>query len=268
MRTPLTADERLDRVRENILAFRGPRLPANNPAIRRGVISICGYGPSLNETWGSTFGALMTTSGAHDFMLGKGVVPDWHVETDPRVHKGWMITPHPDVKYLLNSQCHPSLFEKLAGYQVTMWHGFTDDDIERQIALVEGLEPGTRLLGGGTNVGMRAIPVAREMGYQHFELHGMDCCYRGNQHWAGGHFGQRHPTVLIEVEGRRFETSEMMLQSTDDFFNIMRMMPNCRFRVHGEGLLEERLKLFNRDPVKATSDNWWRPVNFERLEAA
>lgn len=267
----LTTDERLNRVRENILAFRVPQLPPHNPAIKRRVISICGYGPSLGDTWGATIDPVMTTSGAHDFLLAKGVVPKYHCEMDPREYKGWLIDqPHPDCTYLINSICHPKTFERLLsrGANVVMWHSYRDDDAEREIALVESLLPGTRLMAGGTSIGSRAVVVAREIGHTHFELHGMDCCYRGAQQWAGSHYAQRHKTVRVEVQGEQFETSDLLMQSTDDFFNVMRMMPGCRFRVHGGGLLEARMKLLNRDPVRACSPGWWRPVNFTLRAAA
>jgi hypothetical protein len=233
--------------------FDVPRLGANDPAIKLGAISICGYGPSLAETWRDTLGAIMTTSGAHDFMVARGVMPKYQVRM--------LTNPQQGVTYLLNSQCHPTFFERLAGYKVIMWHSFTSDDADRQIALVDAIEPGTRLLAGGTNVGTRAAVVARELGHTHFELHGMDCCYRDTQ-WAGPHLGRPHDTVRVEVEGVEFETSDLMMQGTDDWFTVMRMMPGCLFRAHGDGLLEARIKLLNRDSKKALSKEWWRPVNF------
>lgn len=263
IRTPLTPSERVARVRQNILAFNCPRLPEHNPAIKLRVVTVCGYGPSLAETWGNVIGPVMTTSGAHDYMLSKGVVPKYHVELDPRVHKSWMLEhPHKDVRYYINSQCHPSLFEKLRDYDVVMWHSFTGDDDPAELATLDEIEPGIRLLAGGSNVGMRAVVVARDLGHSGFELHGMDCCYCGEQQWAGSHFGKAHKTVTISVEGREFETSDSMMQSTDDFFSLLPMLPDCRFRVHGDGLLEARLKLFNQNSQKALSKEWWSPVNF------
>jgi hypothetical protein len=211
----------------------------------------------------------MTTSGAHDFVIARGIVPTYHVETDPRERKSKFVErSHPAITYLINSQCHPRMFELLRDRQVVMWHGFTDDDVDRQCKLIEELEPGTHMLAGGTNVGMRAIPIARELGYTDFDLHGMDCCYHGAKQWAGEHYTPAHRTVVVEVEGRTFETSDLMMQSTDDFFNTMRMLPGCRFRVHGDGLLDARLKLFNRDPQKALSTEWFRPLNFTIRAAA
>lgn len=266
-RTPLTADERLERVRQNSILFRGPRLKPSGADLGR--ISICGFGPSLADTWFDLTSCVMTTSGAHDFVVQRGIVPTYHVETDPRGRKAkFLERSHPVTRYIINSQCHPRMFELLRGRDVVMWHGFTDDDDERQIALLESLEPGARLMAGGTNVGMRAIVVAREIGYTSFELHGMDCCYFGAKQWAGEHYTPPHRTVLVEVEGKIFETSDLMMQSTDDFFNCLRMMPGCRFRVHGEGLLDARLKLFNHDPAKALSIDWFKPVNFTIKAAA
>lgn len=249
-------------MRENAQRFHVPRLA---PGLAPGHVSVCGYGPSLAETWGEITGDVLTTSGAHDFLLERGVVPKYHVETDPREHKvDFVRNSHPDVTYFINSQCHPTMFEILldAGRRVVMWHGFTDDDAENQLALVEALEPGARVMAGGTNVGMRAIIVAREIGYTHFELHGLDCCYRKRAQWAGKHSGQRHAVVRISVEGREFLTSELMLQSTDDFFNAMRMLGPCSYRIHGDGLLEARMRMFLRDPQKALTWGWWSPVDF------
>lgn len=226
------------------------------------LISICGYGPSLKDTWQDVSNVVMSTSGAHDFLISKGIVPQFHVECDPRKHKlEFLRHPHKSVTYLINSQCHPEMFEALKGYNVVMWHGFTDDDARAQLELIESIEPGTRLLGGGTNVGMRGIIVAREMGFQRFELHGFDCCYTDTQ-WAGEHYTEPHQTVKIKVEEREFETSPMMLQSTDDFFNQMNLLSGCSFKIYGDGLLEARMQMFLRNQFKATRPGWWTPVNF------
>ena len=266
MKTPLNKVERLERMRENIARFPHlKRLPGVPHRDRKGLISICGFGPSLLDTWNEikVKSCVMSTSGAHDFLISKGIIPKYHVETDAREHKVEFVrNSHPDVIYLINSHCHPKMFEILRNRKVIMWHGFTDDDAQNQIATLEEIEPGARLICGGTNVGMRAIVVARDLGYKRFELHGMDCSYRGDQQWAGQHFTIPHSAVKIEVEGRVFDTSDLMMQSTDDFFNQMRMLQGCSFRIYGDGLLEARMQMFMRDRQKALTQGWWRPVNF------
>lgn len=267
-KTPLTAGERLVRVRANIQRFGYLPLLQDQTA-DVGTVTICGFGPSLVNTWREIKGTVCTTSGSHDFLIAKGIIPTYHVECDPREHKtNFIRNSHPAVMYLLNSQCHPSMFEALLpDRNVVMWHGFTDDDVDNQLALIGNLGPWSsrpiRVLAGGTNVGMRAISVMREWGHTGFELHGFDCCYHKEKQWAGEHFTQRHKTVEILVEGKVFETSDLMMQSTDDFFfKVLGQLPGCRFRVHGDGLLETRLRLYNRDPQKALNWGWWQPVNF------
>lgn len=261
LRTPLSIEERRSRIASNARRFAIPRLE-HAPEIKRPRLSLCGFGPSLARTWGEIDGAVMSCSGAHDFLIERGIVPKWHVETDPRQEKVRFVRrSHPDVTYLINSQCHPAMFETLAGRRVLMWHGFTDDDKEEQLAILEAIEPGVRLLGGGTNVGMRAIVVARELGYTAMELHGMDCCYENGRQWAGEHGDKRHHCVTVEVEGERFETSDVMLQSTDDFLNLLPMLRGCSFRIHGEGLLRARLGIYLRDRPRACSVEWWKLVS-------
>src|SRR5688572_4916542 len=50
-------------------------------------VSVVGFGPSLEETWKEVTQPSMTVSGAHDFLIGKGVIPTWHAECDGRDHK-------------------------------------------------------------------------------------------------------------------------------------------------------------------------------------
>tara|TARA_R110000868_G_scaffold236542_3_gene490599 strand:- start:1101 stop:1970 length:870 start_codon:yes stop_codon:yes gene_type:complete len=267
MKTPLDKTERIARMRENAARFSVPRLRKSPDGVKRGLLSICGFGPSLIDTWQeikrSKRDHVMTTSGAHDFLISKGIIPRYHVETDAREHKVEFVkNSHPDVTYLINSHCHPKMFETLAKRRVIMWHGFTDDDAVNQVATLEEIEPGARLICGGTNVGMRAIVVARDLGYTRYELHGMDCSYRGEKQWAGEHFTIPHTAVKIEVEGRVFDTSDLMMQSTDDFFNQLRMLRGCSFKIYGDGLLEARMQMFMRDRDKALKMGWWKPVSF------
>ena len=72
-------------------------------------VSIVCYGPSLADTWKHIKRPIVTVSGAHDFLVSKGINTDWHVDCDPREHKARMLKkPQKATKYLLASVCHPS----------------------------------------------------------------------------------------------------------------------------------------------------------------
>src|SRR5258708_4739592 len=47
-------------------------------------IAIVCFGPSLNDTWKQVrdFKYIMTCSGAHRFLIDRGIIPTWHTEVD------------------------------------------------------------------------------------------------------------------------------------------------------------------------------------------
>ena len=95
--------------------------------LRTDPCAIVCYGPSLNDTWKQVqdFQYIFSCSGSHKFLLERGIVPTWHVEVDPRVHKVELLgPPHPGVEYLVASTCHPQYFDHLKGFKVTLWHVF------------------------------------------------------------------------------------------------------------------------------------------------
>lgn len=259
---PITAEERLARLRENTARFKGPRLKPIEKHSRS--LALCGFGPSLTRTWQDVkkCDEILTVSGAHDFLIERGIIPNFHAECDPREHKVFFVrNSRPEVAYYIASHCHPKMFESLRDRNVTLWHGYTDDDLFNQVKAVAELD-GSGLIAGGTNVGMRALILALALGYRHIELHGFDCSYEGQTVWAGPHSGEQHKIVKIECSGRIFSTSDVMMQSTDDFFNLLPSLAGCKIVIHGNGLLEERVKIYTRDPALALSPKWWRPVDF------
>src|SRR5688572_28170 len=103
-------------------------------------IACVGFGPSLNDTWGhlQNFKYIMTCSGAHKFVVEKGLTPSYHVEVDPREHKVGLIgQPVQGCTYLISSACHPKVFEHLKDYSLMLWHIF------------DGAEEGQRILPRG-----------------------------------------------------------------------------------------------------------------------
>jgi hypothetical protein len=73
--------------------------------------AIVGYGPSLKQTWEylRDFDVIFTTSGAHKFLVDRGIIPAYHVDVDPRAHKVAMLGAiRQDVTYMPCSTCHPT----------------------------------------------------------------------------------------------------------------------------------------------------------------
>ena len=247
----------VNRMFENIKEFQLPKFKIS------GTVSICGYGPSLKDTWKDINKSypVVSTSGAHDFLIERGIVPQYHVECDARIHKlDFLQNPHKDVHYLIASTCHPEIFRKLKNYRVTMWHPITNA-FEEQIKLLKNIEPDAHLISGGSNAGQRALLLMFHIGHKIFHLHGIDCSYRENETWAGKHSGDTHLFTPVICNDKKFLTSDIMYNACQDFVELMQsnFFHGSEVFVHGDGLLAERIRLAETDMQKAVHD-WVRKV--------
>ena len=67
----------------------GPRPKLFDPTAKETTLAIVGYGPSLRDNWEKLkdYSHIWTVSGAHDFLLARGIVPTFHTDIDFRPHK-------------------------------------------------------------------------------------------------------------------------------------------------------------------------------------
>ena len=230
-----------------------------------GRVAIIAYGPSLKHTWQylrterRAFGTkIVTVSGAHDFLIERGIIPDYHIEVDPREHKAWFTrNPHPDVNYWIASCCHPSLIDNLVAKncKVALWHVYNSEE-DKRIGADDGPDPGSWLICGGGSVACRATNVMYTRGYRSFAMYGMDCSFEaasGAQH-AGDHSGKLHHTWNVRVGDRWFLTSANMVYTARGFIQNAKVLRQAaeannepfidgtkervEFLFHGDGLLQ------------------------------
>ena len=220
------------------------RIPLSEAHERRAIVAC--YGPSLKDTIErlrqeriESGGAVISVSGAHDFLLENGIVPDYHVECDPRAHKADNIVKgHPDVEYLLGSGCHPVLFDKLEGLDIALWHIATPEHIKRFAS--ELRENGQYVICGGGSVGLRSIPLLYTMGYRDFSIYGMDCSFadEGKEQWAGRHAGKiKDVCQIVLANGLVFATSPVLITYATDFIEMVQKVA-ITLRLYGDGLLQ------------------------------
>ncbi len=229
-------------------------------------VCIVGFGPSLKDTWRDialerkAFGAtVVSVSGAHDFLIDKGIIPDIHIEVDPREHKAFFTrNPHPGIRYWIASCCHPKLIDNLLDKQaeLALWHIY-NSEIDFKLVDADGPDPDGWLIAGGSGVGCRAINVMFTRGFRSFSLYGMDCSFSpsdGEQH-AGDHSGKVQKEWRVQVGERWFRSSGTgvyMAKSILQNFHVMRdecqkageaFIPGTKDHVellmHGDGLLQQ-----------------------------
>lgn len=201
-------------------------------------VSIVCYGPSLIETWKDIKGPVVTVSGAHDFMVERGVIPDWHIECDPREHKARMLKlPQKTTRYRMASCCHPSVWEALKGCNVKLWHLINGESMVTPHWLRDNHPDGLdAMIGGGSTVGMRALEVCSALGFRRFDIYGMDCSFT-DRHHAGTHTGKHQTEILVRVGGEVFKTSPQMYQAAQEMEKFLSTY-DVETHFHGQGLMQ------------------------------
>lgn len=260
----LSDDERWGHVLASIKRF-GARIEPGAAQQRR--VIICGYGPSIRSHWhklkeerDQDNAIVVSVSGSHDFLLDRGIVSDFHVECDPRPHKTQNLNkPSQAVRYLIASSCHPSYFDRLNGCDVRLWHVAVSEHIMR---LIDDMgEKREHIVSGGGSVGLRSISLMFALGYRNFSMYGMDCSFEtadgrssfsANEQtpldivqWAGPHAGKAQQLCLAQCGGEIFISSPVLVTYAGGFFDIMKRLPDTKFRVYGDGLLPAMCRLYS-----------------------
>ncbi len=203
-------------------------------------IAVVCFGPSLNETWEEVkdFKYVISCSGAHKFLVEKGIIPTWHVEVDPREHKVKLIgEPQKETEYLIASTCHQKVFDHLEGYNVKLWHVFANEE-----DALRTLPPNEWALTGGASVGLRAMTIARFLGFTDLHVFGMD----GNEGKSGKHASE-HPnqpkfSQTCTYNRVDYQTTPSMLECARQTFHELNQMPDVKATFHGDGLVQAMAK--------------------------
>lgn len=205
-------------------------------------VVVC-FGPSLRDAIPEiraeqeAGGTVVSVSGAHDFLISHGVVPDIHIDIDPREHKGHFTrNPHPKVRYWMASCCHPKVIDNLVGYDLTLFHVANSTSDEK---IINEIEIDGFLLGGGGSVGCRAVNVMYTQGYRRWSIYGMDCSFseNGDQH-ADFHSGKRQEEWRCRVGDRWFLTSGTLIYTAQSFVENMHALEQAS-RARGEDAIDE-----------------------------
>lgn len=242
-----------EQIKQAIKKVRG-RIQAHE-TIREEPIAVVGFGPSLKDTWEQVrdFKYIITSSGAHRFLIDRGIIPTWHVEVDPREHKIQLLgEPHPDVTYLPASTCHPKYFDHLANNKVELWHIFSNEEQAYRV-----LPRDEWALTGGPDVGMRAMAIARFFGFVEQHVFGIDGCVgREKESHASRH--PNAPAKLFECEypsgsGRIYVTTPGLLECAKAMVHELEMLKDVKATFYGTGLVKVIVENSTIKPAKVSN---------------
>jgi uncharacterized Rossmann fold enzyme len=224
-------------------------------------IALVCFGPTLNETWEEIkkFKYVISCSGSHKFLIEKGIIPTWHVEVDPRIHKIKLIGDdiRTETEFMMASCCHPKVFDHLVkhGANITLWHTYSGEK-KANIPLV--FPRGDWILTGGSNVGLRALVIARFLGFINIHIFGMDGSFPkdGNKH-AAEHPNQCKGYITAILDDVEYYTTTAFLTCAQQTFHELSMLPDVNLHFYGDALIQrmamKKLKdkmLVKKDKVK------------------
>ena len=140
----------------------------------------------------------------------------------------------------------------MAGREKTwIWHPVTRDNAALAAVLDAYYLTRWAPVMGGCTVISRALWLLRMQGYLRFDLFGVDCCWRGDEHHAfdqpenGADVGYQ---IRIEppdapAMGREFRCSLWHVKQFEDLMQQIKVLGNqFVLRVHGDGLLAYALQ--------------------------
>lgn len=205
-------------------------------------LSIAAYGPSLVDTWQELRAPILSMSGATKFLSDRGVIPTWHCDMDPRVHKAMTsLPPVPGVTYLAASVCPPEYFDALGDAPVLLWHTVSSN-WEDDLKWVAEHDPGQLVVSGGSTIGLTAIQLGGLLGFNRFELHGMDGSFVDGVRHAGPHAGKTQPATFTWDAGKfTYRTSQIMANAVAETINAVRNQPIIAV-FHGRGLTQALIR--------------------------
>lgn len=227
--------------------------PHKRPAV------IVGGGPSMKDRIGDIKaqkrrGAqVISVNNAWRFLVENGVRPDIHVMLDARPENAAFVQDAPSsTRYFIASQCHPEVFDALAGKSVVLWHnGFGENDILKEVLAPwwdEGPEqrPCVLVPGGGT-VGLRAMWLAALSGFKTLHLYGFDSSYAdtGEHHAYAQPLNDADATLSVRTIGqdgreREYLCARWHVRQCEEFkehWRDLRREFGVQIHVHGSGLL-------------------------------
>lgn len=210
-------------------------------------VMILGGGPSLTgqletiKQLRAEGAKLITLNGTYNWAIDNGLTPSAQIMVDSREFNARFTKPVVDgCKYLISSQCHPSVLEGLPKDRTYMWHGSWD--VLKPI--INAKREQWFQIPGGSTVMLRAIPLLRLLGFKKYHLFGFDSCLaEGDAHHAYSQSENNTEQVFpMSVGGRQFRCHAWMISQAQEFQDLVKFLGNeMQVEVYGDGLIKHIL---------------------------
>jgi len=185
---------------------------------------------------------LITLNGSYNWALEHGLTPSAQIIVDARAFNARFTKPViEDCKYLLASQCDPSVLDGLPKDRTYLWHTSvaTIEDILKAHYEVWWPVPSC------STVLLTGIILLRMLGFKKFSLFGCDSCLSDDKHHAYAQ-PENDSELVVPVTvtgGRVFWCHPWMIGQAQSFIDMIKFLgEEIELEVYGDGLLANILK--------------------------
>lgn len=219
-----------------------------DPKVKGKRAVICGYGPSLTSKEvpnkiSEIRDVLFTVSGAYEYLKARGVVADYHVESDYREHKvNYLEKCDRKTTFLIESSVCDNYFRKVledvGAENIIQW------DISYEPWYVH--PKGTSTFAPLGNIGAHCLALAYFMGYRELHLFGLDGNFfpDGRRHAGQTHlppFGSREDDIVVYANDKAFRTSAPFCLYVKQYPELVSLFQGAHIKVYGNTLLSNYL---------------------------
>ncbi len=211
-------------------------------------VMLLGGGPSLNQyveeirQKRADGVKLITLNGTYNWALEHGLTPSAHIMVDAREFNQRFTKPVVDgCKYLIASQCHPSVLDGLPKDRTYLWHTMA----EKIEDLITAHYPLSYPVPSCTTVLNTSLPLLRMLGFRKFHLYGCDSCLAEDKAHHAYNQPENNSDVIIPVMvtgGRTFQCHTWMAAQAQQFIEVIKLLGDeIELEIYGEGLLKHIL---------------------------
>jgi len=217
-------------------------------------------GPSLNDFTDEIIEhhragkKIITVNGAYQWAQDHGINNVTQFMIDAREFNNRFVDPvRDDCKYIIASQCDPSVFEKLPEKNTYMWQvSLEDEDIEVVDETYGEIYKDWWPIPGGCSVTLRALCALNMMGYRQVHVYGFDSCVmedNTDEHHAYEQ-EENDGIQIIDVRvgkgtknEREFKCQDWMAVQAKEFCKLTSIyLKDMKLIVYGDGLIAHIVK--------------------------
>jgi hypothetical protein len=187
---------------------------------------------------------LVTLNGTYNWAIDNGLEPSATILVDSRPFNARFTKPVLEhTRYLIASQCHPSVLEGLPKERTMLWHTMYDDVKD----IIKEHYPTSWPVPSCTTVLNTSIPLLRMLGFKKFHLYGCDSCIAPDKVTHHAYSQPENDSdwvvpIAVQPGNRMFWGHPWMAAQGQQFMEMLKLMKDeVEIEVYGDGLLKHIL---------------------------